>query len=134
MSSSRLVERQNAMIAVYIHLVRNQSMDDILEDNRFITNVSDFPVKFDFSEEMNQVIFRAVDRIDTYERAIDLFLNKWRFERLGYIEQAILLVACAELELGIQDKVVVVNEAVRLAKDYAEEESYKFINGVLDAI
>ncbi|WZU03149.1 hypothetical protein MGH68_10390 [Erysipelothrix sp. D19-032] len=45
-----------------------------------------------------------------------------------------MLIARNELELGIQAKVVVLDEVVRLAKEFADQDSYKFINGVLDAI
>ena len=65
---------------------------------------------------------------------MDQLLTGWRFNRLGFLEQAILLVACAELELGYQDRVIVVNEAIRLSKEYCDSESFKLINGVLDAL
>ena len=50
------------------------------------------------------------------------------------MEQAILLLALSELEQGIQDKTVIVNEAIELTKAYGEDDSYKLINGVLDAL
>ncbi|CAM3536033.1 transcription antitermination protein NusB [Erysipelothrix sp. HDW6B] len=134
MTKSRSVERQDAMRAVYIHLVRDQAIEEVLEDNAFISNVSDFIPKFEFGEEMLEVIHRAVARKEIYGLALNQYLNNWKFDRLGYIEQAIMLIAAAELELGIQAKVVVLDEAVRLAKEFADQDSYKFINGVLDAI
>ena len=134
MSKSRLIERQNAMSAVYTHLVCNQDILEVLEDNKLITNISDFLPRYDLGEEMHMVTLRACERKEIYRLAMNKYLNRWRFERLGYIEQAILLVACSELELGTQDRVVVVNEAIRLSKEFAEEDSYKLINGVLDAI
>lgn len=131
---SRYSERQNAMSAVYIHLLIDQPMDVILEDNKFVSNVGDFIQFFDLGEEMLEVVYRIEDRLDTYVRAMDQLLTGWRFNRLGFLEQAILLVACAELELGYQDRVVVVNEAIRLSKEYCDSESFKLINGVLDAL
>lgn len=131
---SRYSERQNAMIAVYIHLVNGQSLEEIIEDNKFVSNVGEFIQPFNLGEEMLEVIHHSVERRDTYERAMDQLLTGWRFNRLGYLEQAILLVACAELELGIQNRVIVVNEAIRLAKEYCDFESFKLINGVLDAL
>lgn len=131
---SRYSERQNAMSAVYIHLLMEQSVDVILEDNKFVSNVGDFIQFFDLGEEMLEVVHRIEARLDTYERAMDQLLTGWRFMRLGYLEQAILLVACAELELGYQDRVIVVNEAIRLSKEFCDAESFKLINGVLDAL
>lgn len=131
---SRYSERQNAMIAVYIYLVNQQSIAEVIEDNIFVSNVGDFIQPFNLGEEMLEVVNRIEERRDTYERAMDQLLTGWRFDRLGYLEQAILLVACAELELGYQNRVIVVNEAIRLAKDYCDSESFKLINGVLDAL
>ncbi|AZK44311.1 transcription antitermination protein NusB [Erysipelothrix rhusiopathiae] len=134
MVMSRYNERQNAMSAIYIHLLREQTMQEVLEDNRFVSEVGTFIQDFNLQDEMLQVVMNVEARKDIYSRAIDHYLTKWRFDRLGFIEQAILLMACAELELGYQDKVVIVNEAVNLAKDFSDEESYKLINGVIDAL
>ena len=105
---SRYSERQNAMIAVYMYLVNQQSIAEAIEDNIFVSNVGDFIQPFNLGEEMLEVVNRIEERRDTYERAMDQLLTGWRFDRLGYLEQAILLVACAELELGYQNRVIVV--------------------------
>ncbi|NLC33865.1 MAG: transcription antitermination factor NusB, partial [Erysipelothrix sp.] len=61
-------------------------------------------------------------------------LSNWTFDRLGFMEQAILLVAVAELLSEDADKAVVINEAIEYAKKYTAADSYKFINGVLDQL
>lgn len=134
MLNSRLIERQNAMSILYIHLLRHQSIKAIIEDNEFITEIGDFTPDLSIKREMLEVIEHAIERQEIYELAMNQYLKKWRFDRLSFIEQAILLIACAELELGYQEKPIIVNEAVRLAKEFGDDESYKFINGVLDAI
>lgn len=122
------------MSILYIHLLRHQSIKAIIEDNEFITEIGDFTPDLSIKREMLEVIERAIERQEIYELAMNQYLKKWRFDRLSFIEQAILLIACAELELGYQEKPIIVNEAVRLAKEFGDDESYKFINGVLDAI
>lgn len=134
MSNSRLIERQNAMIILYIHLMRLQSVEEIIEDNKFVSEMGSFTPSLAVRGEMLSVILNAIERKEIFALAIDQYLNKWRFDRLSLIEQAILLLACSELELGFQEKPVIVNEAVRLAKEFADDDSYKFINGVLDAL
>ena len=54
--------------------------------------------------------------------------------RLGYVEQAILLMACCGIDLEIVPKPIVVDEAVTLAKKYCDEPAYRLINGVLDQL
>lgn len=67
-----------------------------------------------------------------YIEEITPYLKKWSFDRLSYIDQAILLVATSEFKTGLNNKKIVINEAVNIAKEYSDEESYKYINGVLD--
>ncbi len=132
---SRLLNRENALKVIYIDLVRDDlEVDMILNDFNFISSVSDFIEPLTLDDEMTAVIKRASERKDIYALALEQYLNNWRFNRLGFMEQALLILACAELEIGLQDKVVVVNEAVRMAKIYADDDSYRLVNGVLDAL
>ena len=50
------------------------------------------------------------------------------------MEQAILLMACCELDLETAPKPIVIDEAITLAKKYCDDEAYKLINGVLDRL
>jgi N utilization substance protein B len=61
-------------------------------------------------------------------------LQHWEFGRLSAVVRAILLVAVAELEGTEVPVEVVLDEAVELAHRYGEEDSAKFVNGVLDPI
>jgi N utilization substance protein B len=55
----------------------------------------------------------------------------WQLKRLARIDRDILRLAVVEMDyLGTPDKVAI-NEAVELAKRYSDEDSYRFINGVL---
>lgn len=131
---SRIASRESALIATYIHLIRDLDLDQILDDHEFVSSMGDFiqPMKLD--EEMYAVAKNAFERKEIYARALNVYMKRWRFERLGYIEQAVLILACSELEFGLQNKAVIVNEAVRLVKLYGEEDSYRLVNGVLDAL
>lgn len=58
-----------------------------------------------------------------------------QLEELGHVERAVLRIAI--FELSKQQNVpykVAINEAIELAKTFGAEESYKFINGVLDKV
>ena len=63
---------------------------------------------------------------------ISAYLKDWTFERLNYLEQAILLSAYTQNKYMEQPKIIAINVAVDLAKKYCDDNSYKFINGVLD--
>ncbi|MBO8163133.1 MAG: transcription antitermination factor NusB [Brevibacillus sp.] len=62
------------------------------------------------------------------------YLRGWRLERIANVDRAILRLAFFELmyEPELPEKVVL-NEAVELAKLYSDDQSYKFVNGVLSS-
>lgn len=62
------------------------------------------------------------------------YLNKWKWERLQLLTQAILLMSYTHYKyLGPVDKSIVINIAVNLAKKYIDDKQAKFINGLLDS-
>lgn len=64
----------------------------------------------------------------------DLSQN-WKFERIGRIELTLLQIALFEMlnRPDVPPKVAI-NEAVELAKQYGDENSKNFVNGMLDAV
>lgn len=60
--------------------------------------------------------------------------NEWRFDRLAFLEQAILILSYIQIMYLNIEKQVVINEAIELSRKYCDEESYRYINQVLDKI
>ncbi|RIW33638.1 transcription antitermination factor NusB [Bacillus salacetis] len=62
-------------------------------------------------------------------------LEKWSFDRLAKVDRNILRVAVYELlEIDDVPNKVVINEAIEIAKAYGDDQSGKFINGVLSKV
>ena len=115
--------REKIVFSLYQHLLLHKDLNSCFDDN--------------LEEEDEYVIALRNDLIankDAYIEEISKYLNKWSFERLNLVEQAILLEAVSEISQGLNDKAVVIDEAVIMAKEYCDEEAYKYINGVLDHI
>lgn len=65
---------------------------------------------------------------------LEQLLEHWTVERVGQVERAACHLALQELRACPQTPVeVVIDEAVRLCKEYAGVESAHFVNGVLDS-
>ncbi len=132
---SRREYRQNAVAIIYMYLMTQKDIDEILADNAFASSVNTFIHPLPLDEELQDACYRVEERHEIYIKVIDSKIRKgWRFDRLGRLEQAILLLALAEFEQGFQEKAIIVNEAVNLSKMYADENSYRLINGVLDSL
>lgn len=69
------------------------------------------------------------------DETIASFSQNWRVERMGKVEATILRIAVYELMRRDPDvpPKVVINEAVELSKQYSDDKSRIFVNGVLDA-
>lgn len=62
-------------------------------------------------------------------------LEHWDLDRLSYIDRAILRFSTYSLFFqGDVPDTVVINEAVDIAKQFGTDDSYRFVNGVLDGI
>ncbi len=81
------------------------------------------------------IIAGVLEHIDEVNAAIEDHLEHWDIARLSRVDLAILRMATYSL-LFQQDvpASVTIDEAIAIAKEYGADESYKFVNGVLDAI
>ncbi|MDR2489012.1 MAG: transcription antitermination factor NusB [Desulfovibrio sp.] len=68
------------------------------------------------------------------DRAIADFSQNWRVERMGKVEATLLRIAMFELtrQKEVPPKVAI-NEAIELSKQFGDDKSRAFINGILDA-
>ena len=121
MSMNRHETRIKVVTAVYQHLLLNKDMVETFIDN--FDNIDEYVGSIE-----NDLIAHE----DSYIETISNNLNKWTFDRLSYIDQAILLVGTSEYNLNKDNKKIIIDEAVRIAKEYSDDDSYKYINGVLD--
>ena len=60
--------------------------------------------------------------------------SDWKIERVSKIDLSILKLAIYEIKYKNLPYKVVINEAVELAKKYGEDNSPKFVNGILASI
>ena len=83
-----------------------------------------------FDECLHQILRTSAKLDEAYQPFLDRSADK-----LGYVERGVLRAGTFELEECIEIPVgVVINEWVELAKLFGAEQSFKFVNGVLDAV
>jgi transcription antitermination protein NusB len=81
------------------------------------------------------IVSGALENIAELDKAIGTHLEHWTFDRLKRVDLAILRMAV--YSLLFQDDIpaqITIDEAIEIAKEYGAEDSYRFINGVLDAV
>ena len=82
-----------------------------------------------------QLVQTANERRNEFDELINATAAHWRTDRIARLDAIIIRLALVEL-LSIDDipSAVSIDEAVELAKAYGSEQSYAFVNGVLDAV
>ena len=128
MAMTRSELREKIMIILYqIDIFESEKIpyevENVIKENLTIDN-----------EFVKDIVFGVV----TYKEKIDTLANKymkdWTIDRLDKSGAAILRMAIYELTYTDTPEVVVINEAVELAKKYSDENVRKMINAVLDRI
>jgi transcription antitermination protein NusB len=93
---------------------------------------------FDLDIPFNSPMLRSVQEIIDHREALDQvyrpYLSNWRIERIGVCTKLILRYAIWELLNTKTTPTIIINEAIELAKCFAEKDAYKFVNGILDEI
>lgn len=93
-----------------------------------------FNLAIPFDSEVYKTSNAVIEHRDQLDSIIIPLLANWRFERIGVCTKLILRFAVWELENTDTPSTIVINEAIELAKCFAEKDAYKFINGILDKL
>ena len=128
MALKRSELREKIMIILYqIEILKkytkDYSIDDVIEDNMEIKN--------DF---VNDVVYGVTTHINELDKKANEYMKEWTISRIDKTGASILRMALYELEYTDTPDVVVINEAIELAKKYSDDNVRKIINAVLDKV
>ena len=120
--------REKAMTIIYqITLYKNNNMkydvEEIIKENLEIDN-----------EFVKDIVYGVVTSYDELTDEANKYLKNWTIDRLDLTGASILRMALYEIKYTKTPPIVVINEAVELAKKYSDDSVRKMINAVLDKI
>ena len=107
----------------------DEEKQQILRDNLdFFKGLNPREIKF---------VTDMLDKVQQEKEKIDEMIAKnligWKLERLMLIDRNLLRMGIAESYFNDQ-KAIIIDDVVRIAKKYGGEESYKIINAILDRV
>ena len=113
-------------LLIYEKMFRDESIADLVTQHE-----TDYEYKCD--EEIEKTAEEVVSRADELDAIISGFSQKRAISRIPRVNLAILRLAVFEILYRSEavPRNAAVNEAVGLAKAYAQESDVKFVNGVL---
>ncbi len=125
MAKTRSELREKCMIILYqwdlFKNSLNRDIDDIIRENLDIDN--------DFVKD---IVYGVVTHQKEIDELANSLMKEWTIDRLDKTGAAILRIGLFELKYTETPEIVVINEAIELAKKYSDESVRKIINAVLD--
>ena len=117
--------RENSIVCIYQNLLVNKSINETILDVFESVEIDGFA---------QMLIDKSITNKERYIGYINNVMSEYSFDRLGYIEQALLLMGCSEFDAQTAPASVIIDEYILLAKKYCDDDAYKLINSVLDRI
>ena len=128
MKLTRTEAREKIMFILYqIDFYRKEkieyNLEDVFHENLEMDN-----------KYVKDIVNGVLENQEKIDETITKYLDNWDLDRLGKTDRAILRLSTYEMMYYDTPKVVVINEAVELAKKYSDDKVVKLINAVLDKI
>ena len=110
-------------IDIYNERKINYDIDKIIKDNIEIEN-----------EFVKDMVYGVITYKDELDEIANKHMKDWSIDRIDKSGKAILRMGIYELKYMDTPEIVVINEAIELAKKYSDESVKNIINAVLDKI
>jgi N utilization substance protein B len=102
--------------------------------NQFEEILKDKKVKGEKANFARKLLNGVIENLDKIDKVIKNHLIDWDFDRLDKVDKQILRLGVYELLFTDTPYQIVIDEAVKIAKNFSEDKSKSFINGILDRV
>ncbi|MFL6416179.1 MAG: transcription antitermination factor NusB [Bryobacteraceae bacterium] len=132
--AARHRSRKRALQVLFEWDVRGGSIDSAIShfyESLYSEEDEKQPKPDRFMEELARGTVANAKSIDEH---IEAKSEHWRLSRMAVVDRNILRLAIYELKQNAVPAPVVIDEAIELARQFSNDDSVSFINGVLDAV
>ena len=120
-----------AMQAIYLKEFHEKSIEEIRNFEW---------VDYKVPQDEQKFAIDIIEGVDEFKEKIDNKIKEhsknWDFDRISLVSRSILKISIFQI-MHMRDLIsaeIVIDEAIRIAKEYAEEDASRFINGILDSV
>ncbi len=126
MTKSRSELRNIIMIILYqMEIYKREDIDfnvqDVIKNNLEVEN-----------EFVDNIVYGVVTYKDELDEIANSLIKDWDISRIDITGASIIRMALYELKYTDTPEIVVINEAVELAKKYCDDSVFKITNAILD--
>lgn len=118
-------------------LTRKEQREETIKKLYAFDITAETPELGDVVEYVRESVLGVIENLEKIDEILVSNLQKWKLNRLSYVDRAIMRFAVYELYYTSTPFEIVINEALNLTRKYSDEGDNKtvgFINKVLDNI
>jgi len=128
MTKTRSELREKCMIILYQWDIYRGNKTDIAIDEIINNNME---IENDFVKD---IVYGVITHENEINELANKYMNDWNIDRIDKTGASILRMGIFELKYTDTPEIVVINEAIELAKKYSDDSVRKIINAVLDKV
>jgi N utilization substance protein B len=133
MKRKRRWARELVLKILYAKDINEQSLNDFNID--YFLEIEEKDYSKDLIDYAQALLKGVSENILEIDKIISKYSKNWKLERQNVVDRNILRMAIYELLCFLEvPNIVVIDEAIELAKKYSDKDSPSFVNGVLDAV
>ena len=119
-----------AFKALFAYDFSKEDIESLLDFSWTEENISD--IAMGYARFLIEGTIKNIDKIDSIIKEKS---KNWDFCRISYVDRAILRFSIFSLlfEKDLDYKIAI-DEAIEIAKVFGTDDSYRFVNGILDAV
>ena len=119
-----------AFQALFTYDFNQKSIDDLIKFEWLEKKYSDKSIQYACFLTKG-----TIENLNIIDETIKSKLKNWDFSRISCIDKAILRFSIFSMffETELPEKIII-NEAIDIVKKFGTKDSYKFVNGILDAV
>ncbi len=123
---TRSEAREKCMVVLYqVGMYKDKKIEFVLED----IIKSNVEIENDF---VNMVVNGVLENVEAIDETANTYMENWTINRIDKPGSEILRIALYELKFTDTPEIVVINEAIELAKKYSDDSVKNIINATLD--
>jgi len=119
-----------AMQALCTLIIRNQVLSDDVEKSIQTVENEYFPQNKE-NDFFRSLVVGVIQKRSSIDDLIQKYAPRWKVSDLASVDRSILEIGIFEILYTSTPAAIVINEAVEVAKEFGEDNSSKFVNGVL---
>lgn len=124
--------RHEARVAVFALIFEGLFRSDESSEAIYSAAVTDRGLAS--NKYVRETYFGASEKFELLDETISEYATNWKVDRMSRTAKAILRLAAFEIMFSEIPPKVAINEAVEIAKEYADDTEASFVNGILNKL